>query len=367
MSANNHSRGLTRLETIVLLIGAFAMALSLALVYRYKIAAPRAAPEAQLVATVTPREPADPIEAVRAEQFRNHRSAGLTALEKSQYDLAVSEFTAALRVGRADSDIVQLLTMAQEFKAKQPSTPAVAVVAPAPLVAVPVAEAPRSAAPAAVRPSAPAPSRTAAVRRDPPRPAPRPSLAAVEPAPAPAPQPATLVITSTPSGLTVDIDGARRDTTPFKVVVTPGSHSLTLWRNDKRLMLKTVKAEAGQIQSVEFEEEHTAPVEPQEPEPVAAVTAPAPAPVTAAAVGGETTRPAPSASAPVGATGELLIQSLNVYGEVFVNDKSYGYPPVVAKGLPASAQNIEVRVDGTVKRRRTVEVVANQRTTVRIP
>jgi len=169
--------------------------------------------------------------------------------------------------------------------------------------------------------------------------------------------------------LSIDVDGARRETTPVKVVVSPGWHSLTLWRNDKRLMLKTVKAEAGQIQSVDFEEERQAPIEPRDPapEPVAAVTAPAPASVTAPAVGGETPRPSPSVSEPITATGELLIQSLNVYGEVFVNDKSYGYPPVVAKGLPASAQNIEVRVDGTVKRRRTVEVVANQRTTVRIP
>ena len=66
-------------------------------------------------------------------------------------------------------------------------------------------------------------------------------------------------------------------------------------------------------------------------------------------------------------SGELLVQSLNVYGEIFVGGKSFGYPPVVAKDLEPGVTTIEVRVDGTVRRSRQVEVVANRRTTVKIP
>ncbi|NVI99484.1 PEGA domain-containing protein, partial [Myxococcus sp. AM009] len=64
--------------------------------------------------------------------------------------------------------------------------------------------------------------------------------------------------------------------------------------------------------------------------------------------------------------GRLDVTSPGLYGEVWINSRPYGFPPLVAQGLPAGPARLEVRVNGVVKRKLTVDVVADQSTAVRI-
>lgn len=360
-------RGLTRLEIAALVAGILALNVSAAVIYKLKFKAPSTpAP----TAAVTPPPPAPaptPPPDQDQEKFRAFRGAGLSALSQGNYDTAVEQFTQALRFGKADSDIMELLKMAKEFQDKQKAEPPVEV-----------AVAPTPAKPSPAPAPAPAPrvaKREAARRQEPQEKEKKEEGAAV------APQPGTLLITSSPTGLVVEVDGARKDLTPAKVSVAAGSHVVSLWKGESRLFQKTVTAEAGQVALVDADvsAQLAPPPESAKPQPVAVAPAapltPAPAAVAAVAAAPAPEKapvpapPAPAPTSPVAeaATGELQIQSLNVYGEVFVNGKSVGFPPVVAKGLPASQATIEVRVDGSVRRKRVVDVVANKRTTVRIP
>ncbi|MHB8875811.1 MAG: hypothetical protein ACYC8T_19155 [Myxococcaceae bacterium] len=51
---------------------------------------------------------------------------------------------------------------------------------------------------------------------------------------------------------------------------------------------------------------------------------------------------------------------------MWINDRPYGFPPLVAKNLPAGPAKVEIRVDGVVRRTKTADVTASRRTTVRI-
>lgn len=373
-------RGLTKTEITVAIAGFLALNLAAALVYKFT--RPKEEPKAvaAAVTTPTPSTPAaeDPEAKANAEKFRVYRAAGLSALEKGNWNDAVEQFTQALRVGKADSDIMELLKMAKEFQSKTPS--AAPAAQPTAVAAAPAPE---------PEPEPVDPKKPGGAKKPAPKPAARPVASAAKPTDKTektdeAPVPAMLLITSIPTGLVIEVDGVRKDLTPAKVQVPAGSHSVTLWKGDNRLFQKMVSAEPGQVMIVDADvsaqlapatpavpEREKEPVaaapapERPRPEPVAAVApAPTPAPTTGPAAGGTTAAPAVPSGKP---TGELQIISLNVYGEVFVNGKSVGFPPVVAKNLPAESTKIEIKVDGAVRRSRTVDVVAGKRTMVKIP
>lgn len=69
--------------------------------------------------------------------------------------------------------------------------------------------------------------------------------------------------------------------------------------------------------------------------------------------------------APV-STGELHITSGGVFGDVWINGQPFGPPPVLAKKVPAGPAKVEIRVGGTTRRTKQVEVVPSRRTTLKI-
>jgi ABC-type amino acid transport substrate-binding protein len=64
--------------------------------------------------------------------------------------------------------------------------------------------------------------------------------------------------------------------------------------------------------------------------------------------------------------GELLVMSPNAPGEVWVNGKRIGFPPAVAKRVPAGMATVEIRSDGQVRRKQSVMVESNKRATLYI-
>jgi hypothetical protein len=349
---------MTRLQLAVSVMGFVSLNVVGAVIY--KVSRPRA--EMQVAALQAPPSPAAALD-LNAEKFRAYRSAGLVALEKGDYDRAVEQFMQALRVGRADSDIMELIKMAKEFQARGPAK----VAAGEPVrEAVARVEEP---APAPVPKKEPVRPARAAPRKEPVR------VAEVRPRAEEPPPLLTLLVTSIPSGLIIEVDGARRDMTPAKVQVPGGTHAVSFFKGENRLLQRTVTGEGGQVLTVDADlsarltppPEPVAKVDPPAP-PAPEVPAPAPAKLAPppAFPPASVTPPAPVA-AMAAPTGELQIISLNVHGEVFVDGQSYGYTPVVAKNLPAQQVKIEVKVDGSVRRSRTADVVAGKRSTIKIP
>lgn len=100
------NRGLTTLETGFLVAGGVSLLIASGLV-AYKLR--KGPPPPAVVAPVD-------LSAQNA-RFAAHRNAGLAALSRSDYDVAVQQFTEALKHGPANPDIIELLRVAQEFKA----------------------------------------------------------------------------------------------------------------------------------------------------------------------------------------------------------------------------------------------------------
>ncbi|MEQ1505419.1 MAG: PEGA domain-containing protein, partial [Myxococcota bacterium] len=68
--------------------------------------------------------------------------------------------------------------------------------------------------------------------------------------------------------------------------------------------------------------------------------------------------PSPSAAASPAAAAKLVavvIESPNLYGEVVVNGKSYGFTPVKAT-LPVGPATVELRVGKVVRKTQTITV-----------
>jgi hypothetical protein len=181
--------------------------------------------------------------------------------------------------------------------------------------------------------------------------------------PPPAPEPprnGLLLVTSTPPGLVVTVDGKAVDLTPTRIPVRPGSHRVTLAQGERRVLDETVEVGEDAVKPVTWE---------AKPEPPPQVVVASARPETPPAA-----RPPPPPEAAVTArppaggatTGELEVTSPSIYGEIWINDRPYGFPPVTARGLPAGKARVEVRVQGAAKRKLTVEVVPGASTPVRV-
>ncbi|QRO00787.1 PEGA domain-containing protein [Archangium violaceum] len=308
---------------------------------------------------VTPPPAVDPTEEANAGLARARRAAGLAALEDRDYDKAVAEFTEALSLRKDKGDLVELMRIAQDLRTREQARAREEQPKPQQEPTPPVRSASKS-KPVRVA------SRTQS-REEPPAPE--------------TPRNGLLLVTSTPPGLVVLVDGKTMDLTPARLPVRAGSHRVALAQGERRLFEETVEVEEDSVRSINRDlsaelappsAPPSAPTRPApEPTPVPAVaTAPAkvtPAATTAAPTPEPRTEPAAAGSSPgVVGKGDLDVTSPSLYGEVWINNRPYGFPPVTARELPAGPARVEIRVNGQVKRRMTVEVEPGRRSLVRV-
>ncbi|NTX03226.1 PEGA domain-containing protein [Myxococcus sp. CA040A] len=304
-------------------------------------------------ATAAPPPPdpvtAPPVDDASEGLARARRAAGLAALEDRDYDTAVSEFTEALSLRKTPGgDLVELLRIATDLQSRERSRgrgeQAKATREP------PTRQTARTRA-----------SRAAAARAQ--QQQPREETTVLE-----EPRGGLLLVTSTPPGLVVQVDGKAVDLTPARLPLRAGTYRVALAQGDRRLVEETVELEEDGVRSINRDlSEQLAP-----PPPVAAKPA-APAPPVAVAAPAAAVEPPPTSVATAAVAksaatgrGELDITSPSLYGEVWVNNRPYGFPPLVAQNLPAGPARVEVRVNGEVKRRMSVEVEPGRRTAVRV-
>ncbi|QAT87095.1 hypothetical protein EJ065_5562 [Corallococcus coralloides] len=301
----------------------------------------------QTVASVAP-----PKEDSNAGLVRALRASGLAALEDRDYERAVAQFTEALKLSPddKDSDLTRLLGIATDLRAREQSKSA---------------QAPTPREPAHTR----APPRTRAAKLAAARAA-REQQATAASAQEDA-KGGLLLVTSTPPGLVVMVDGRAVDLTPARLPVSAGAHRVVLAQGDRRLYEETVEVDEDSVRSLnrDLTAEVSPPAQKPAAAPVAAV-APPPAADGAAASprGPEPSKPPePSvARAAVAQRGDLEVTSPGLYGEVWINGRPYGFPPISAQALPSGPAKVEVRVNGEVKRRMTVEVEPGRSTRVRV-
>nr|WP_242588417.1 PEGA domain-containing protein [Corallococcus macrosporus] len=303
---------------------------------------------------------AAPSEDANAGLVRALRASGLAALEDRDYDRAVAQFTEALKLrpNDKDSDLTRLLGIATDLRSRGQSRTAQA---PTPREPSPGRTPPRTRA-----------AKLAAAR------AAREQQHAAEAAPQEEAKGGLLLVTSTPPGLVVMVDGKALDLTPARLQVSAGTHRVVLAQGDRRLYEETVEVDGDSVRSLnrDLSAELTPSAPRPAPVPVAAVGPASPPAATASPAGGpapaprtpeSTTPPEPSvAKAAVAQRGDLEVTSPGLYGEVWINGRPYGFPPISAQALPSGPARVEVRVNGEVKRRMTVEVEPGRSTRVRV-
>lgn len=346
----------------VILLGTVAVNTGAYLMVRSRRAAQAPAPSSPLVARVTPSKPealppteAAPTDDANEGLARARRASGLAALEDRDYAKAVTEFTEALNLRRDNSgDLVELLRIATDLRSREQSRTA-------------AASTPREPSTSRTPPRTRAAKLAAARAREP------------QEKPDGAPEAAhggLLLVTSTPPGLVVMVDGKAVDLTPARVPVSAGSHRVVLAQGERRLFEETVEVEADGVRSLN--RDLTVALTPAAP----LANAPAPAaesrvvsaagssPAARPPVPSQVATPEPSvakaAVAQVAQRGDLEVTSPGLYGEVWINNRPYGFPPLSAQALPAGPARVEVRVNGEVKRRMTVEVEPGRSTRVRV-
>ncbi|NBD08846.1 PEGA domain-containing protein [Corallococcus silvisoli] len=348
----------------VILLGTVAANAGAYLVVRSRKAAQAVATPVATRPSTPPSEVAAPppvapaLEDASAGLSRARRASGLAALEDRDYAKAVTDFTEALSLRKDNGgDLVELLRIATDLRSREQSRTA-------------QTSTPRDPAPSRVTPRTRA-ARIAAQRAQ-----------AREQQTAPQQEEARgglLLVTSTPPGLVVMVDGKAVDMTPARLPVSAGSHRVVLAQGDRHLYEETVVVDEDVVRSLN--RDLSAELTPPTPRPAAVpVAAVAPPPASSAVpVGGlsagarsqdVTPPPEPSvakaAVAQVAQRGDLEVTSPGLYGEVWINNRPYGFPPVSAQALPAGPARVEVRVNGEVKRRMTVEVEPGRSTRVRV-
>lgn len=297
--------------------------------------------------------------------LRIQRAGAVTAIERGDYKSAIAALSSIVRSGGGVGDEVELLRMAKDLEEKyrQPagdSAPGAGGGAAdnnpgeVPVVNRPVAS--------PAKPPAPSP-----LRRPAPAPAPKPVAVARA---NPEPPTGLLLVTSVPTGLSVEVDGRRSEFTPLRKVMDVGPHTVVIYRRDEPVFRKTVNVPKDGVATVDadltperVEPPAPAPVEPKpavvEPKPKPAAVAPAPEPKAA-----EVPPPAPTKPPLTADTGEVLVMQAGLVGDVFIAGVSYGPPPVLAKAVPVGEVSVELRADGSVKRKKTVVVEKNRRANV---
>jgi len=327
-------------------------------------------------AAVTPEErPKE--DRIKEEKAMARRAAGMAALEAGDYERALADFAEARALAGDRAYVSELLRVTEDL-AHRPQ----AARRPVVVRSAPPPPPPRSA------------GRFRIVDRSAPRESPPPSEAPAAAAP-PAPVNGLLLVTTTPRGLLVQVDDVPVDLTPTRASVKVGSHRVALFDGDRKIyetnvevkggapttLLRDLSAEATPARSTApaavFAKEDGAGVQGQGIRPAAVVNTRAPTPATRAATAvasaGAAERPSTvSARTParrassLPATGDLLITSPGLYGEVWINGRPWGFPPLRAEDLPAGPARVAVRVNGVEERTAVVAVKPGSTTTVEL-
>jgi hypothetical protein len=305
---------------------------------------------------------------VKEEKAMARRAAGMAALEAGDYERALADFAEARALAGDRAYVSELLRVTEDLAHRPPSRRPVVVRAP------------------------PSPSRMASrfrvVERSAPRDAPAPAEAPSAPPPPLTPSSGLLLVTTTPRGLLVQVDDVPVDLTPTRASLKVGPHHVALFDGDRRVFETNVEVKVGSPTTLA--RDLTSEVTPASRPVVAAVpfakdddAAPASAPA----------RPATRASAPPAAnahtdlasasvvmaraparrpaplippTGGLEVTSPGLYGEIWINGRSWGFPPVRAADLPVGPTRVGVRVNGVEERSAVVAVKPGLTTEVRL-
>lgn len=325
------------------------------------VAPPLVAPPTAAPAPAEEAAKAAAEEEANAGLARARRAAGLAALEDRDYNKAVAEFTQALSLRKDKGDLVELLRIASDLQTRGQAKEHDAPAKPQPEPTV------------TARPTAKTRPVRVALRTKPTKEEP-PEVAETA-------RNGLLLVTSTPPGLVVMVDGKAVDLTPARVSLRVGAHRVALAQGDRRLFEDTVDVEADAVRSLN--RDLTAELAPPSAPPAPARSSPEPTAVPAVASSAQSTPgstvtasatsatraepPAPSAARPADSgKGDLDVTSPSIYGEVWINNRPYGFPPISARDLPAGQARVEIRVNGEVKRRMTVEVEPGRRASVRV-
>lgn len=232
------------------------------------------------------------------------RAAGLAALESGRYEEAVKRFTEAAKSSKASADLPQLMKIAMELRDRSSTSPVKSGVTTTDMAAnAGAAEKADEKQPDEAKPddtekpddkpvvaaNGREDAKTAAKRREREREAAarererekqrrqaaasssrKPEPADVETAPA-AVAPGTIIVSSTPSGLTVQLDGKAMDQTPLRLSAEPGSHEIALLHNNTVVFSRRLNVVSSSVQSLDPDvSAQVALLTPSRPEPVAA-------------------------------------------------------------------------------------------------
>ena len=182
-------------------------------------------------ATPPPPEVARTVPAESREKAMALRNQGLSALKDGDYDRASRRFIEALAIDSEESDIPSLLELANKLKRHNQEAPAAQREVSPPETETLDAD--------DKRPS------HASVRRD--RGRARKAAHRDTPAPALETEPSLLLVTTTPSRLTIRVDGEVRDMSPSRIEVDAGAHKVEIMSGNRVLLEKTVQAGPGEV------------------------------------------------------------------------------------------------------------------------
>ena len=342
-------------QTLILLIAMLAVTLVVVVVKRTRAAASPA--------LATPQ--GDDKALVRAK-----RAMAVTAIEKSDYQLAIKTLTEIIKDGNGVGDELQLLQIAKDLQLRFASASAPA---PTPAAMPTPAPSPTPPTPTAVR-AEPEPADTAVAPRGEERPkhagGTRPRSPEKPPAPprAAARQPATssvavrdepppstgrLIVVSTPPGLTIKVDGEEVGFTPFHQVLAAGIHSVVLVKDGVRLGQQQAEVVSGRVVSVDLDvSERVRELERAAAPPPRTIDVTPPPPPSTEAPSRE------SVSASVAATGSLKVTVSNLTGGiVYVDGARRGPAPLVIDKLPAGKRVlVELSVRNFIERSTRVDI-----------
>lgn len=322
-----------------------------------------AAEQASVRAAMAPVPPPVDTAALERDQLaRARRAAGVAALEAGDYDRALINFTEAQALVGAAAKVEDLLKITEDLR-----TRAAARTDEGPRVdqpAKPMAFAKSAPTRPSSRLGAVTPARVVAAVNRPAEARPTEALAPIITGTG------MLLVSTTPRGLLVQLDGAPMDLTPMRAPVKVGSHRVALFDGDRKVYDTTVDITEGNVAmvlkdlSIEVAPKEAARVEPKPVEVVARVE-PKPSETPAARA---VEKPAPVAvPEPVAsAKSGVAISAPGVYGEVWLNGRPVGFAPVTVEDLKPGLVKIEVRVNGVVKRSTTALVEAGQIKPVRV-
>jgi len=338
--------------------------------------------------TATTAAPVDSTANPRADMalLRAHRAQAVDAIETGDYDSAVKTLTEIVRSGRGVGDEPELLRIAKDLQEKHAQNQKAAATAPA-VAMKETAPAPKEPAPPAAKEppkearaepppkeKKPDPKHAAKAAKPPPRE--ERKVASAKPVPVipdREPESGQVLVMSVPSGLTAEVDGTAAGSTPTRYTTAPGVHTVTLFKGSQKVAERTVTVSENAVATADFDirdQLQPAPVSLKEREPEKEKEAPPPPPEEkqpemAARTEPAAALPATTPAAAVAGTGEVMVPPMGLAGNVFINGRSYGPPPVLARDVPAGNATVELRVGDAVKRSKVVPVEAHQRATVK--